>query len=98
MEKRLKKVMSFVLAGALLFMSCLPVKAATGDVTKGSFTVHKYDITAAEQAGVDLSTFESTGLKNTAAETTLEKYAIKGVEFTYLRVGEVKQISEAGTV
>lgn len=98
MEKRLKKVMSFVLAGALLFMSCLPVKAATGDVTKGSFTVHKYDITAAEQAGVDLSTFESTGLKNTAAETALEKYAIKGVEFTYLRVGEVKQISEAGTV
>lgn len=98
MEKKLKKIMAFVLAGALMFMSCIPAKAATGDVTKGSFTVHKYDITAAEQAGVDVSTFESTGLKNGAAETALEKYAIKGVEFTYLRVGEVKQISEAGKV
>lgn len=80
-------------------MSCLPVHAATPSGTdKGSFTIHKYDLTAAQKAGVDVSTFESTGLKNTAAETALAKYAIKGVEFTYLKVGEVKQISEAGKV
>ncbi len=36
----------------------------------------------------------STGKKNTAVEEALKEYALKGVEFTYLRVGSVKTMSD----
>ena len=48
--------------------------------------------------GVNLDNFTSTGKQNTAAEAALEKYAIKGVEFSYLRVGDVEQQSENGKI
>ena len=64
----------------------------------GSITIHKYDMTAAKQRGVNLDNFTSTGKQDTAAEAALEKYAIKGVEFSYLRVGDVEQQSENGKI
>ena len=48
--------------------------------------------------GGNLDNFTSTGKQNTAAEAALEKYAIKGVEFSYLRVGDVEQQSENGKI
>ena len=36
----------------------------------------------------------STGKENSDAEEALRQYAIKGVEFTYLRVGDVKTLSD----
>lgn len=36
----------------------------------------------------------STGKENANAENALKEYAIKGVEFTYLRVGDVKTLSD----
>ena len=36
----------------------------------------------------------STGKENSDAEDALKEYAIKGVEFTYLRVGDVKTLSD----
>ena len=78
------------------------VKAASSDVIDtsktGSLTIHKYDMTAAKQGGVNLDNFTSTGKQDTAAEAALEKYAIKGVEFSYLRVGDVEQQSENGKI
>ena len=55
-------------------------------------------MTAAEKNGVDLNQFTSTGKQDQKAEDALKKYAIKGVEFSYLRVGDVEQQSENGKV
>ena len=98
----IKKATVAVLAAAMMISPVLPVKAAAIDVIDtsktGSITIHKYDMTAAKQAGVNLDQFTSTGKQDTAAEEALKKYAIKGVEFSYLRVGDVEQQSENGRV
>ena len=39
----------------------------------GSITIHKYDMTAAKQAGVNTSQFTPTGKQDAAAEAALEK-------------------------
>lgn len=78
------------------------VHAAQSDVIDtsrtASLTIHKYDMTAAQKGGVDLSQFTATGKQDAKAEEALKKYPIKGVEFSYLRVGDVEQQSEAGKV
>ena len=93
-----------MMAIALCFfmLSAVPTEAAETDIIDtsktGSITIHKYDMTAAKQGGVNLDNFTSTGKQDTTAEAALEKYAIKGVEFSYLRVGDVKQQSENGKI
>lgn len=78
------------------------VHAAQSDVIDtsrtASLTIHKYDMTAAQKGGVDLSQFTATGKQDAKAEEALKKYPIKGVEFSYLRVGDVEQQSEVGKV
>lgn len=101
---KMKKMMTRIMSGifCLLMLMTTTVPAASQDVIDvgktGSLTIHKYDMTAAQKNGVDLSQFISTGKQNTQAEETLKKYAIKGVEFSYLRVGDVKQQSEGGKI
>ena len=63
-----------------------------------SLTIHKYDITAAQADGVDVSGFLATGQVNDAAEQALERYKIEGVEFTYLKVADINTESVAGEV
>ncbi len=98
----IKKATVAVLSAAMMLAPIVNVKAASSDVIDtsktGSITIHKYDMTAAKQGGVNLDNFTSTGKQNTAAEAALEKYAIKGVEFSYLRVGDVEQQSENGKI
>lgn len=106
----IKKMITKITAGVLCVMmfaattayAATSVHAATTDVIDtsktGSITIHKYDLTAAKKGGVNVEQFTSTGKKNTAAEEALSKYAIKGVEFSYLRVGDVEQLSENGKV
>lgn len=65
---------------------------------KASLTIYKYDMTGAQKAGVDTSSYVATGEKNTAAETALANFALKGVEFTYLNVGRIRTKSDAGHV
>ena len=78
-----------------------------------SLTVYKYDITAAEKDGVWSQTdYKSTGVYDQTVNDTLgnsskEKklpngdtsygYAVKGVEFTYLRVASIDTYSNART-
>ena len=101
---KIKKMMTKIMSGifCLLMFATTTVPAASQDVIDtaktGSLTIHKYDMTAAQKNGVDLSQFTSTGKQNTQAEEILRKYAIKGVEFSYLRVGDVKQQSEGGKI
>lgn len=101
-QNMIKKIMIAVLSAAMMLAPIVNIKAASTDVVDtsktGSITIHKYDMTAAKQAGVNTSQFTPTGKQDTAAEAALEKYAIKGVEFSYLRVGDVEQQSENGKI
>ena len=68
---------------------------------KGSLTIHKYDITAAQKAG-DYPNGESVangervanGEKDSVLEDTMKDYALEGVQFTYLRVGNIETYSD----
>lgn len=98
----IKKATVAALTAVMILAPIVNVKASSSDVIDtsktGSLTIHKYDMTAAKQGGVNLDNFTSTGKQDTAAEAALEKYAIKGVEFSYLRVGDVEQQSENGKI
>lgn len=101
-QNMIKKITIAVLSAAMMLAPIVNIKAASTDVVDtsktGSITIHKYDMTAAKQAGVNISQFTPTGKQDAAAEAALEKYAIKGVEFSYLRVGDVEQQSENGKI
>lgn len=57
----------------------------------GSLTIRKYDITAAEAAGdYKAGTYKATGEQDSNVEDALKDYAIEGVQFSYLRVGDVE--------
>ena len=101
-KNKIKKATVAALTAVMILAPIVNVKASSSDVIDtsktGSLTIHKYDMTAAKQGGVNLDNFTSTGKQDTAAEAALEKYAIKGVEFSYLRVGDVEQQSENGKI
>lgn len=61
---------------------------------KGSLTIHKYDITAAEAAtAYQEGTRKANGEKDKVLEDTMKDYAMVGVQFTYLRVGNIEMYS-----
>lgn len=62
---------------------------------KGSLTIHKYDITAAEKAG-DYTKGDriANGQEDSVLEDTMKDYALEGVQFTYLRVGNIETYSD----
>ena len=62
---------------------------------KASLSIYKYDITAASKDGAwDAESYVSTGLHDDAVVDKLAKYAIQGVEFTYLRVADISTNNE----
>lgn len=60
----------------------------------GSLSVVKYDMTRAQEDGVNLSGLVATGQEDSAAETLLKDYTLGGVEFSYLRLGGVDMYSD----
>lgn len=59
-----------------------------------SLRIHKYDITAAEAAGdYKEGTRIANGRKDDTLEKTMADYAVEGVQFTYLRVGNIETYS-----
>ena len=62
---------------------------------KASLSIYKYDITTASSDGAwDAESYVSTGLHDDAVVNKLAKYAIQGVEFTYIRVADVTMSNE----
>ena len=62
---------------------------------KASLSIYKYDITTAGNDGAwDAESYVSTGLHDDAVIDKLSKYAIQGVEFTYLRVADIAMNNE----
>lgn len=62
---------------------------------KGSLTIHKYDITSATAAD-DYTKGKrvANGEKDATLEEKMKDYAIEGVQFTYLRVGDIETYSD----
>ena len=95
--------LSAMMLSAVCAASCvLPVMAAPNDIIdtsrSASVTIHKYDMTAATNDGIDIYQYTANGKKDAAAESTLQDYVIEGVEFTYARIGDINTESVNGNV
>ncbi|KIR03281.1 putative surface protein [Lachnospiraceae bacterium TWA4] len=101
MKKFFKQTIASLAAASIILSSTLPVKADVNYPSlmeyskKGSLKIYKYDITSATKDGVyKEDEIKSTGQSDQSIEEKLANYAIEGVEFTYLRVGDVETYSE----
>ena len=90
--KNIHRVLAMLMA-AIMALSLITTAFAepTIDPAKNaSLSIYKYDITTASAEGAwDAESYVSTGLHDDAVIDKLSKYAIQGVEFTYLRVADV---------
>lgn len=99
--KQFTKAIALMLSLALIL--CFPVGASAAEpenatidtAAKGSLTIYKVDLTNAEKDGVWDSSYVSTGVYDQTVNDTLNSYALKDVEFTYLRVADVVQFTES---
>lgn len=100
----IKKVGSLMMAAAFALMPAANVLAAPEDIIdtsrKASLTIHKYDVTAAQEDGIDItnSGFSNDGKKDEVAEETMKDYVIEGVEFSYVKVGNINTKSDKGNI
>ena len=95
--KKIHRVLALLMA-ALMVIGLMTTAFAepTIDPTKeASLSIYKYDITKAGNDGAwDAESYVSTGLHDDAVIDKLAKYAIQGVEFTYLRVADIAMNNE----
>ena len=95
--KKIHRVLALLLAALMAFgLMTTAFAEPTIDPTKeASLSIYKYDITKASADGVwDVESYVSTGLHDDAVIDKLSKYAILGVEFTYLRVADIAMSNE----
>ena len=95
--KKIHCVLALLMA-ALMVIGLMTTAFAepTIDPTKeASLSIYKYDITKAGNDGAwDAESYVSTGLRDDAVIDKLSKYAIQGVEFTYLCVADIAMNNE----
>ena len=95
--KKIHRVFAMLMA-AIMALSLVTTAFAEPTIDtskKASLSIYKYDITKASEDGVwDAESYVSTGLHDDAVIDKLSKYAIQGVEFTYLKVADVTMSNE----
>ena len=95
--KKIHRVLAMLMA-AIMALSLITTAFAEPTIDpakKASLSIYKYDITAAGNDGAwDAESYVSTGLHDDAVVDKLSKYAIQGVEFTYLRVADIAMNNE----
>ena len=95
--KKIHRVFVLLMA-AIMALSLITTAFAEPTIDpskKVSLSIYKYDITKASSDGAwDAESYVSTGLHDDAVVDKLAKYAIQGVEFTYLRVADIAMNSE----
>lgn len=97
--KKFTKVIALILSLTLLLCFPTGVSAAEPEGTgadtaaKGSLTIYKVDLTNAKKDGAWDSSYVSTGVYDQNVNDTLTSYALKDVEFTYLRVADAVQLT-----
>ena len=99
--KKIHRVLALLLAALMALGLMTTAFAATDSAPiidpgkKASLSIYKYDITTAGKDGAwDAESYVSTGLHDGAVTDKLSKYAIQGVEFTYLRVADITMNNE----
>ena len=95
--KKIHRVLALLMA-AIMALSLITTAFAEPTIDPGkkaSLSIYKYDITKAGNDGAwDAESYVSTGLHDDAVIDKLSKYAIRGVEFTYLRVADIAMNNE----
>ena len=95
--KKIHRVLAMLMA-AIMALSLITTAFAEPIIDtsrKASLSIYKYDITKAGNDGAwDAEPYVSTGLHDDAVIDKLSKYAIQGVEFTYLRVADIAMNNE----
>lgn len=95
--KKIHRVLAMLMA-AIMALSLITTAFAEPTIDtskKASLSIYKYDITTAGKDGAwDTESYVSTGLHDDAVVDKLAKYAIQGVEFTYLRVADIAMNNE----
>lgn len=95
--KKIHRVLALLMA-ALMAVGLMTTAFAEPTIDlakKASLSIYKYDITKASSDGAwDAESYVSTGLHDDAVVDKLAKYAIQGVEFTYLRVADIAMNNE----
>ena len=96
--KKIHRVFAMLMAAIMALSLVTTAFAAEPTIDaskKASLSIYKYDITKASEDGVwDAESYVSTGLHDNAVVDKLAKYAIQGVEFTYLRVADIAMSNE----
>ena len=96
--KKIHRVLALLMAALMAFGLMTTAFAAEPTIDtskKASLSIYKYDITKASEDGVwDAESYVSTGLHDDSVIDKLAKYAIQGVEFTYLRVADIAMNNE----
>ena len=95
--KKNHRVFALLLA-MVMALGLISTAFATPTIDSGrkvSLSLYKYDITAASADGAwDAASYVSTGIQDDAVTDKLAKYAIQGVEFSYLRVASISTYSQ----
>ena len=95
--KKIHRVLAMLMA-AVMALSLITTAFAEPTIDpekKASLSLYKYDITTASAEGAwDAESYVSTGLHDDTVVDKLSKYAIHGVEFTYLKVADVTMNNE----
>ena len=95
--KKIHRVLAMLMA-VVMALSLITTAFAEPTIDPGkkaSLSIYKYDITKAGNDGAwDAESYVSTGLHDDAVIAKLSKYAIQGVEFTYLRVADITMNNE----
>ena len=96
--KKIQRVLALLMAALMAFGLMTTAFAAEPTIDtskKASLSIYKYDITKASEDGVwDAESYVSTGLHDDSVIDKLSKYAIQGVEFTYLKVADITMNNE----
>lgn len=105
----IKKIKKLAAMGIAVGVSATPLMGAvtvamaadtdTIDMTKtATLEIHKYDEVAARMAGVDVDSLNmADGEKDADVESAMSKYALKGVQFKYLKVGDIITDTDAAS-
>ena len=95
--KKIHRVLAMLMA-VVMALSLITTAFAEPTIDpskKASLSIYKYDITNASSDGAwDAESYINTGLHDDAVVDKLAKYAIQGVEFTYLRVADIAMNSQ----
>lgn len=98
MKKNSIRFIALAMALCLIVGLATAAFAASDDAVidyamQGSLTIYKYDFTAADEGGVNMSGFVTNGTSNPSVESVMAPYAVEGVEFTILKVADIEQFT-----